>query len=305
MRGLARRRLTASVRDILAFLESLDDSASIPSYSRRRNCLDSRGSIYPRYAQETVWQSPIPVSVFKRQDTGYAFTYPHFLLCSISREMFLFTSSILALAGLAVAQNQTIDVNVGGVQARGENIFMFSPSTITAQVGDVVSYAGTFQNPCQPMPGGFDSGWVFIPTNGIPADTDPIWNLTITNTTNPIWFFCKQLVPLPHCTTGMVGAINAPTSGDNTFDNYKSNAAKDTSPGQGVGALVGNGASASAVPGPITNGAMFAGSPAATPVSTSAGTAPSTGGGSTSGGYKLRVDAMVYLGAVAAIGLLA
>ncbi|ESK95404.1 extracellular serine-rich protein [Moniliophthora roreri MCA 2997] len=236
--------------------------------------------------------------------------------------MFLLSSVLsLALAGLAVAQNQTVNVNVGGVASRGENIFMFSPNTITAQVGDVVRFnfsgspgnhsitQSTFQNPCQPMPGGFDSGWVFIPENGLPPDSDPIWNLTITNTSAPIWFFCKQLVPMPHCTTGMVGAINAPTSGDNTFQNYVSNANKDSSPGQGIGALVGNGASASAVPGPIDTslGANYAGSPAPTPVSASGsgGASPTTTGSGSNAASQLRMDAILYLGAIAAVGLFA
>lgn len=80
----------------------------------------------------------------------------------------------------------------------------------------------SFSDPCDPLSNGFDSGNIFIPmgtTTGFPT-----WNLTITNTSEPIWFFCKQLVPQAHCNVGMVGAINAPTSGSMAFDAYTSNA---------------------------------------------------------------------------------
>ena len=75
----------------------------------------------------------------------------------------------------------------------------------------------SFESPCDPLGNGFDSGNIFIPdtTGGFPT-----WNLTITNTSAPIWFFCKQLAPQPHCDVGMVGSINAPSTG-NTFDAFQ------------------------------------------------------------------------------------
>ncbi len=39
-----------------------------------------------------------------------------------------------------------------------------------------------------------------------------------------LWFFCKQLIPSPHCIAGMVGAINPPASGSNSFQAFQSNA---------------------------------------------------------------------------------
>lgn len=115
----------------------------------------------------------------------------------------------------------------------------------------------TFADPCDLAPGGFDSGWVFIPPTPALSDT-PEWNLTITDDTkresypfkwnsiqltidsSAIWFFCKQMRNPAHCPSGeilrvpkfldvthmvagMVGSINAPTSG-NTFDAFLANA---------------------------------------------------------------------------------
>jgi hypothetical protein len=58
----------------------------------------------------------------------------------------------------------------------------------------------------------------------------PTWNLTITDDSQPIWFFCKQFAPTPHCDAGMVGAINPPTSGDNTFEAFQAAAEAHVGP---------------------------------------------------------------------------
>ena len=73
--------------------------------------------------------------------------------------------------------------------------------------------------------------------------------LRLTLLLEPIWFFCKQFGPPSHCGSGMVGAINAPTTGPNTFANYQAAAMKlGASQPQDTqsGGLVGVGASATA-----------------------------------------------------------
>ncbi|KAF8876654.1 hypothetical protein BD779DRAFT_1804240 [Infundibulicybe gibba] len=170
----------------------------------------------------------------------------------------------LYLAALAVAQSTNVTIiEVGSTTAAPGGIFQFVPPMVNATNGTVITFRfsgapgnhsvtqSTFEDPCDPAPGGFDSGWVLI---SAPVTPVPEWNLTITDDTKPIWFFCKQLIPAPHCTIGMVGAINPPTSG-NTFANFQNTAqAFSGNPGQAIGNLVGQGASASAPPGPIPPG---------------------------------------------------
>lgn len=195
----------------------------------------------------------------------------------------------LALASLAAAQNVTV-ISVGGVA--GTPALQYSPSSITAAVGDIVTFNFTgipgnhtvtesaFASPCQPLSGGFDSGWIYIPA-GTTGST-PTWNLTVTNSTKPIWFYCKQLQPTPHCVSGMVGAINAPTTG-NTFAAFQAAAKASTgTPGQAEGALVGVGASASAAPGPFTGSITGFAVPSATSPSGSGTSASGTGTGTSS-----------------------
>ncbi|KAF8876652.1 hypothetical protein BD779DRAFT_1677684 [Infundibulicybe gibba] len=199
---------------------------------------------------------------------------------------FTTVAASLSLAALAVAQsNNSVTIEVGSTESAQGGIFQFIPPSVNATNGTVITFRfsgapgnhsitqSTFTDPCNPAPGGFDSGWVFLNT---PVTPVPEWNLTITDDSKPIWFFCKQLVPAPHCPVGMVGAINAPASGANTFSAFQSNAHAASGSGQGIGALVGQGASASAPPGPIPSDATLFGTPAAT---AAAGSGAATGSG--------------------------
>ncbi|KAJ7642926.1 Cupredoxin, partial [Mycena rosella] len=106
----------------------------------------------------------------------------------------------------------------------------FNPNQITAPNGTVVTFQFTgipgnhsvtqssFDAPCQPLKGGFDSGWILIEAG---TTAPPQWSINITNDQTPIWFFCKQLIPSPHCTAGMVGVINV-KPGANSFSAFQS-----------------------------------------------------------------------------------
>ncbi|KAF9552448.1 hypothetical protein CPC08DRAFT_714606 [Agrocybe pediades] len=199
----------------------------------------------------------------------------------------LFAAATLAFASVAAAQQV---VTVGGTP--GAAGFIFSPSNFTAKNGTVVTFQFTgipgnhsvtqssFPTPCEPLAGGFDSGNIFINTT---QATTPTFNLTITNDSKPIWFFCKQLNPTPHCGQGMVGSINAPASG-NTFDKFLS-AAKavgtaTASVGQGQGGLVGVGASASASVASQPAITIFTGAPVPTNSAATNGSGSGSGSGS-------------------------
>jgi len=189
----------------------------------------------------------------------------------------------LAAAAVASAQNQTVTVNVGAEMNSPGGIFQFMPNTFTATNDSVITFIfsgipgnhsvtqSTFASPCEPMAGGFDSGWVEILKNTTGGAPLPQWNLTITNDQTPIWFYCKQLLTSPHCFAGMVGAINV-QPGANSFSAFqaKAVAATATPVGESQGGLVGVGAAATALPSVPTDVATLF------PIAT--GTAPASGG---------------------------
>ncbi|POR38841.1 Uncharacterized protein TPAR_00962 [Tolypocladium paradoxum] len=135
-----------------------------------------------------------------------------------------FTSLKVAVLSLlaANAAAKTIQIKVG------ENGNSFSPSSVTADKGDVIEYhflksthdvvAGDFTKACSPLTaGGFYSGAIQ------PQGSNPsVFQVTV-NSADPIFFYCSVA---SHCQGGMVGVVN-PTS-DKTLDTY-SNTAKSAS----------------------------------------------------------------------------
>jgi len=110
--------------------------------------------------------------------------------------------------------------------------FSFSPPSIMAPNGTIVTFyfpsssvmhsvtQSSFENPCTYLAAtsntsaGFDSGL----TSGTQ------FTIVITDESQPIWYHCKQVT---HCgTSGMVGSINAPTNGTNTFAAFQAAAMK-------------------------------------------------------------------------------
>jgi len=108
------------------------------------------------------------------------------------------------------------------VQVAAGGQLMYNPSNFTAANGTTVTFfftaniphsvtQGSFSNPCVPLaaaggnPAGFDSGL---------QSAGKEFVLTIVNDQIPVYFFCKNS---DHCGLGMVGSINAPTTG-NTYE---------------------------------------------------------------------------------------
>jgi hypothetical protein len=77
----------------------------------------------------------------------------------------------------------------------------------------------------------------FMPTNRSITDLKNVLTYTIRVTNKaPMWYYCSQG---QHCQAGMVGAINAPVSGERTVQSYAAGAKLATanlSPGQKPGA---------------------------------------------------------------------
>lgn len=152
------------------------------------------------------------------------------------------STSIASGAGLV-----THTIQVGGPNGS----LAFYPSNIQANAGDMVQFQfhpknhsvvqSTFDNPCVPIQNimanktdAFYSG--FMPTAATTNSTSQLLTYTIrVPDDKPIWFYCSQG---KHCQAGMVGAINAPASGEKTvqaFTALAAQAAENLSPGQGSG----------------------------------------------------------------------
>jgi len=175
------------------------------------------------------------------------------------------------------ATNIDVQVAAGGQLA-------YSPSNFTAANGTTVTFffsanfphsvtQGSFANPCVYLaasggePAGFDSG---LQSSG------KEFVLTIENDQIPIWFFCKTS---NHCGLGMVGAINAPATG-NTYDAWLAAAkalGSNEVPISDSGPVTGGvGAVATGTPFPSTA------APTGTGTCTSTGATPTNSGSSAS-----------------------
>lgn len=177
----------------------------------------------------------------------------------------------------AEAQVKTHVVQVG---SGGE--FVFSPTNVIAQPGDLVQFQfypknhsvvqSTFDNPCVPIQNimanktdAFFSG--FMPT-AANATTQLTYTIRVADT-KPMWYYCSQA---KHCQDGMVAAINAPSSGNKTVETFKGLAAvavENLSPGQVPGAAAPSAAPSSGAPPAGEGAATGTGGLVASPTSPS------------------------------------
>jgi len=135
-----------------------------------------------------------------------------------------FSTVLAALlpAGAAMAQT-THTVMVGW-----NDTHTFMPNSLNATQGDMVQFQfltgnhtvtqSSFTAPCTELAAAttpFDSG--FMPANAT-ANNGMVPSVTfqVTNTSAPLWFFCKQT---GHCEQGMVFAINA--NANKTFNAFQ------------------------------------------------------------------------------------
>ncbi|KAM0756347.1 Cupredoxin [Meredithblackwellia eburnea MCA 4105] len=188
----------------------------------------------------------------------------------------LLASSLFAGAVTAATNHQIV---VGGAAG-----LVFTPSNITAEVGDTVTFIYQAKNhsvtqsgfaaPCTLLQNattgatGFDSGYVPVAAN---ATENPAWTLQVTVAT-PIWFYCKQG---NHCQSGMVGSINAAVTGNKTFADFKALAMTQTTTGSGASSVVSSGV-----------GAVATGSLTSVPASEASAAASSTSSSSSSSTTK-------------------
>ncbi|KAI8934021.1 hypothetical protein NX059_008789 [Plenodomus lindquistii] len=135
---------------------------------------------------------------------------------------------VMSLAPAEPAGAMVHTVTVGGlkpVETGMAPVLGYNPESITAAIGDTVMFVfmqknhtatqSTFEDPCRKMDGGMDSGFMPNPE----GKAGVTWNMTV-ETTDPLWFYCKQQNGI-HCGKGMVMSINAATTGDKTMAAFK------------------------------------------------------------------------------------
>jgi len=142
-----------------------------------------------------------------------------------------FYAVAVAVASATLASAATIQVLVG------DTGLAFTPPSVTAASGDIINFQfrsknhsvtqSTFASPCLLVTTptvGTDSGFQPVTTG---AAELPSFNVSVSDPSVPLWFFCAQTIPLNHCQSGMVFAVNAPP--DKSFEAFQANA-KASSP---------------------------------------------------------------------------
>ncbi|QPH17735.1 hypothetical protein C2857_002623 [Epichloe festucae Fl1] len=129
-----------------------------------------------------------------------------------------FTDLTITALSLLAAQASARTIRI----AVGRDGLAFSPSSVTAEEGDVLEYhfykqhsvaMGDFSSGCTPaLQGGFFSGVMKTSGNG---PNKNVFRVTV-NSTEPMAMYCTVA---SHCQKGMVGVVN-PTSTD-SLDRYK------------------------------------------------------------------------------------
>ncbi|KAF9509087.1 hypothetical protein BS47DRAFT_1349680 [Hydnum rufescens UP504] len=110
----------------------------------------------------------------------------------------IFSYIIAGLALVGASRAATVNITVGA-----NNSISFDPQSVISS---------TFMYPC------FPSGNISSPFFPVTARSTRAYTFRfIVNSTAPIWLHCAQL---GHCQSGMVAAVNAPTTG-NTFSLYQ------------------------------------------------------------------------------------
>ncbi|KAI8723567.1 Phytocyanin domain-containing protein [Fusarium sp. LHS14.1] len=162
----------------------------------------------------------------------------------------------------------------------GDGGLTFSPADLKAAVGDTVEfhfYKGThsvaqssFDKPCEPLNStSFFSGDFSVSD----AVSDEVFTITVDAST-PIWYYCAVQ---GHCQGGMVGVINAPSSGQRTLAAYKKAAAdvdETVEPSSTGGGELGPAATASSG---SSEGSSSTGSAASSTASSTESAAPNAG----------------------------
>jgi len=190
---------------------------------------------------------------------------------------FLFLVSLFYVAPTVFAFEYL--VGVGKDENTGKNGIGFDPSSIRPAPGDTITFefhAGThsviqtsFQNPCTPLSGGFNSGDITVP-DGTPVDqTGPRQSFQVVDS-SPLWFYDGA----PNqCGLGGVFSANPALTGDQTAAKYLE---ASIQAGQSLSVSVSSGSSTASSSGSTPTGSLTGSSSGSTPSRASA-SSPTSG----------------------------
>ncbi|KAL0567957.1 hypothetical protein V5O48_014037 [Marasmius crinis-equi] len=144
----------------------------------------------------------------------------------MSKSFGLILATLLPSAVYAGGNEHKVTVGANGK-------LLFDPEYVQADEGDLIVFQfnpkahsvtqSNFETPCDPLQYGFDTGLIPVAPD---AGYLPEMSLYV-NHTKPMWFYCKQQNPMPHCQQGMVFAVNPPPEGDDrSFSAFKALALK-------------------------------------------------------------------------------
>lgn len=188
--------------------------------------------------------------------------------------------SALSTIGSSTLSAATQTVTVGGTAG-----LIYTPDTISANVGDMVVFEFQSQNhtvtqsafaePCVKLTGGMDSG--FMPNINNSLGTNPPKVAMQVTVATPLWFYCRQT---GHCGKGMTFSIN-PNPADGSAGNKTAAAFEQLAiaqNGTGATAVIAGGAGASSSAAPVS---------LASATATAAGAISTAGSGLTAGSGTL------------------
>ncbi|KAF9881412.1 hypothetical protein CkaCkLH20_00558 [Colletotrichum karsti] len=202
-------------------------------------------------------------------------------------------ASATTTASAAAASSSSSASNVHIVKV-GDGGLTFSPSDIKAAVGDMVEFhfypkahsvaQSSFDKPCEPLTNGTATGFFSGPVPVSSGEGTDVFTLEVKDN-NPKWFYCATG---NHCQSGMVGVINAPSSGARTLEQYSAAAKKasqNVAPASTGGGTLG--------PAATGTPASSSGSDGSSPSATASGTSDASGSAAASASSTTRPNAGV------------
>lgn len=90
----------------------------------------------------------------------------------------------------------------------------FSPQKLTLSL--LACLQSSFDDPCSALDHGFTTGFVPVSPGALPTRKE-----FVVDKPGPLWFYCQQQQPQPHCQAGMVFAVNPGTTvGKDDFETF-------------------------------------------------------------------------------------